>query len=109
MVFFFKQKTAYEWRISDWSSDVCSSDLRREDERFDRLAAEQRHRDMKIGQRPCRVHGGKSPVQHPRRTLPTLGGRDPCPHRPEQETPTVAEAFHWPVDEGVHRFPFERA
>src|SRR3546814_3226743 len=33
--FFFKQKTAYEMRISDWSSDVCSSDLleRRVDER----------------------------------------------------------------------------
>src|SRR3546814_3561155 len=28
--FFFKQKTAYEMRISDWSSDVCSSDLRYE-------------------------------------------------------------------------------
>src|SRR3546814_7776271 len=28
VVFFFKQKTAYEMRISDWSSDVCSSDLR---------------------------------------------------------------------------------
>src|SRR3546814_4817232 len=27
IVFFFKQKTAYEVRISDWSSDVCSSDL----------------------------------------------------------------------------------
>src|SRR3546814_10494602 len=27
--FFFKQKTAYEMRISDWSSDVCSSDLDR--------------------------------------------------------------------------------
>src|SRR3546814_4679847 len=27
MVFFFKQKTAYEMRSSDWSSDVCSSDL----------------------------------------------------------------------------------
>src|SRR3546814_17222810 len=27
MLFFFKQKTAYEMRISDWSSDVCSSDL----------------------------------------------------------------------------------
>src|SRR3546814_5239701 len=27
-MFFFKQKTAYEMRISDWSSDVCSSDLR---------------------------------------------------------------------------------
>src|SRR3546814_15659706 len=31
--FFFKQKTAYEMRISDWSSDVCSSDL------FDKLRA----------------------------------------------------------------------
>src|SRR3546814_7594486 len=29
--FFFKQKTAYEMRISDWSSDVCSSDLVRVD------------------------------------------------------------------------------
>src|SRR3546814_7770668 len=27
-IFFFKQKTAYDMRISDWSSDVCSSDLR---------------------------------------------------------------------------------
>src|SRR3546814_11663522 len=27
LLFFFKQKTAYEMRISDWSSDVCSSDL----------------------------------------------------------------------------------
>src|SRR3546814_2511468 len=33
--FFFKQKTAYEMRISDWSSDVCSSDL--EQERTDQL------------------------------------------------------------------------
>src|SRR3546814_10008320 len=32
LFFFFKQKTAYELRISDWSSDVCSSDL------FDELA-----------------------------------------------------------------------
>src|SRR3546814_8441709 len=46
--FFFKQKTAYEMRISDWSSDVCSSDLlgdgaRRDDPYdvalYDRLAA----------------------------------------------------------------------
>src|SRR3546814_12644285 len=29
LVFFFKQKTAYEMRISDWSLDVCSSDLSR--------------------------------------------------------------------------------
>src|SRR3546814_415586 len=32
MFFFFKQKTAYEMRISDWSSDVCSSDLLLRDE-----------------------------------------------------------------------------
>src|SRR3546814_15851432 len=31
-VFFFKQKTAYEMRISDWSSDVCSSDLSKQGE-----------------------------------------------------------------------------
>src|SRR3546814_1026319 len=35
--FFFKQKTAYEMRISDWSSDVCSSDL-------PRLRAVEQHR-----------------------------------------------------------------
>src|SRR3546814_5193825 len=33
--FFFKQKTAYEMRISDWSSDVCSSDLSGPVEGFD--------------------------------------------------------------------------
>src|SRR3546814_16169093 len=33
MFFFFKQKTAYEMRISDWSSDVCSSDLHGDDHR----------------------------------------------------------------------------
>src|SRR3546814_9961132 len=31
VVFFCKQKTSYEMRISDWSSDVCSSDLRQRD------------------------------------------------------------------------------
>src|SRR3546814_6063584 len=37
ILFFFKQKTAYEMRISDWSSDVCSSDLlaRRSEEACD--------------------------------------------------------------------------
>src|SRR3546814_11715638 len=53
--FFFKQKTAYEMRISDWSSDVCSSDLavgrelgddlarRRAAEQHRHLVAERRH------------------------------------------------------------------
>src|SRR3546814_4201169 len=38
--FFFKQKTAYEMRISDWSSDVCSSDLRDDAIALDRLRHE---------------------------------------------------------------------
>src|SRR3546814_5499995 len=50
--FFFKQKTAYEMRISDWSSDVCSSDLSRG--RRPALRCRVRHR---AGMRPCRVFG----------------------------------------------------
>src|SRR3546814_6461769 len=38
--FFFKQKTAYEMRISDWSSDVCSSDLMASSSRSYRLMFE---------------------------------------------------------------------
>src|SRR3546814_8545479 len=40
-IFFFKQKTAYEMRISDWSSDVCSSDL-------DFQRADRRRRDLDL-------------------------------------------------------------
>src|SRR3546814_3842859 len=39
-VFFFKQKTAYEMRISDWSSDVCSSELRSCEESLARLGVD---------------------------------------------------------------------
>src|SRR3546814_1805182 len=45
VVFFFKQKTAYEMRISDWSSDVCSSDL---GERGARLGGGGLHRDLHL-------------------------------------------------------------
>src|SRR3546814_7873290 len=48
VVFFFKQKTAYEMRISDWSSDVCSSDLAEMIvgvELRDRLRKSRRHGD----------------------------------------------------------------
>src|SRR3546814_6761102 len=47
IVFFFKQKTAYEMRISDWSSDVCSSDLK-ELRRYDRAAVDGSYLDMAI-------------------------------------------------------------
>src|SRR3546814_9744994 len=42
IVFFFKQKTAYEMRISDWSSDVCSSDLSRRADQRHHLAGSHR-------------------------------------------------------------------
>src|SRR3546814_16171776 len=45
MIFFVKQKTAYEMRISDWSSDVCSSDL---------VAAP--HRDPGVRRQPRQRH-----------------------------------------------------
>src|SRR3546814_11658625 len=48
MFFVFKQKTAYEMRISDWSSDVCSSDLER---------STQECRDL--GPRPARRAGAQ--------------------------------------------------
>src|SRR3546814_3065426 len=57
--FFFKQKTAYEMRISDWSSDVCSSDLAgrpRDAQLLDRLPqgrSRDRDRLRKQGQRLC--------------------------------------------------------
>src|SRR3546814_4756212 len=46
VVFFFKQKTAYEMRISDWSSDVCSSDLRIAVWAVHRVKRTRRHRDV---------------------------------------------------------------
>src|SRR3546814_4172210 len=60
MCFFFKQKTAYEMRISDWSSDVCSSDLRPE-HRVDvavigDVIAEIGHGRGIDGRKPDRIH-----------------------------------------------------
>src|SRR3546814_18438627 len=51
MFFFFKQKTAYEMRISDWSSDVCSSDLDRGGVREQRDAlAFERSQKRRVGE-----------------------------------------------------------
>src|SRR3546814_3177191 len=52
--FFFKQKTAYEMRISDWSSDVCSSDLSREAGKYSaktvvEIVTHCRRRDQRFG------------------------------------------------------------
>src|SRR3546814_2234374 len=52
LFFFFKQKTAYEMRISDWSSDVCSSDLLPEAEERALIAASLDMIERVIGTRP---------------------------------------------------------
>src|SRR3546814_3209243 len=60
--FFFKQKTAYEMRISDWSSDVCSSDL--EDRRREH-AAHDRAADGVLPARACSVrHRQRQHAEH---------------------------------------------
>src|SRR3546814_5804492 len=56
--FFFKQKTAYEMRISDWSSDVCSSDLARKRQvaRREHLRQQQDARRLDRGHREEEHH-----------------------------------------------------
>src|SRR3546814_19909119 len=51
ILFFFKQKTAYEMRISDWSSDVCSSDLIESAQVGDVFAKRQTAIDLHAGRR----------------------------------------------------------
>src|SRR3546814_9026723 len=63
--FFFKQKTAYEMRISDWSSDVCSSDLDLGRQRSGRPA----------NSAACRAGAGR---RHPVRPLRAAAGARRC-------------------------------
>src|SRR3546814_7768234 len=49
IIFFFKQKTAYEMRISDWSSDVCSSDLQAVADIRERARHDHAHRVIEVG------------------------------------------------------------
>src|SRR3546814_2682832 len=63
VIFFFKQKTAYEMRISDWSSDVCSSDLVHPPGQPAKLQqAAERNRDGKV-EPGCRAHRRAAIVQ----------------------------------------------
>src|SRR3546814_7398518 len=90
--FFFKQKTAYEMRISDWSSDVCSSDLpihqagRNQVEihlRTRRSVAARRgrigrHEAAPVDQRQCPL---RAETEHIDETLPGEIGRASCRER----------------------------
>src|SRR3546814_16406428 len=93
--FFFKQKTAYEMRISDWSSDVCSSDLivtRCAILECRRLQAEPLLGDgtvrrLRKQRRPCRLSSDAPPTSAPqcrshRRVPPSIPinpALPPCP------------------------------
>src|SRR3546814_2319808 len=79
--FFFKQKTAYEMRISDWSSDVCSSDLHaaavRRDQPVDVVAL--------IGGISRRAEGRQHILRHQLgHRLPFRVGEDPIFPRSEE-------------------------
>src|SRR3546814_5003542 len=102
MFFFFKQTTAYEMRISDWSSDVCSSDLwsasaRSVDPADPRPQARQLRLDVLVAavQVVDAVDGGLArchqPRQHQRRRCAQVGRH----HR------RAAERFHPAHDRGV--------
>src|SRR3546814_15910333 len=82
-VFFFKQKTAYEMRISDWSSDVCSSDLRGDQALVARFVAMATDLDQRAaGGAELRVYWLEhANAETPLPTLQQLVGRgsDPAP------------------------------
>src|SRR3546814_3041422 len=85
-VFFFKQKTAYEMRISDWSSDVCSSDLARPGHLHPRALHHRRGRLPPRGQR-------RMPPEESRRDgapLPRLSGSARQHPRDRQALPLLA-------------------
>src|SRR3546814_17612514 len=118
--FFYKQKTAYEMRISDWSSDVCSSDLRDmlKDENPHRplvqRTASEAHRTAPKSLEPgqnlvrgrqvlvrdgIRTHAGRVPAEHLVYLLPELQ-----PHlgsTPPDRSPIV----RGPLQEHVHITP----
>src|SRR3546814_1776924 len=89
VVFFFKQKTAYEMRISDWSSDVCSSDLRelllaqRDSlrERLDRVRQDARQHKDHAHQLAVRLGSLKAQYDSTRQALERQIGRASCRER----------------------------
>src|SRR3546814_4667953 len=112
LFFFFKQKTAYEMRISDWSSDVCSSDLPlarlpRDDPwtrhrlaaRFDR-AGPSSH--ASLWSRPLAAPAGRPRVARTRRKHSRRDGvaRDravPAPHHGRASPPVAARQARAPA------------
>src|SRR3546814_16513549 len=87
--FFFKQKTAYELRISDWSSDVCSSDLR------EMRPARDRHRQREyraIGRARILIEDhAVAPHRHRERGMARAEGGVPRVRIEHETRPSMAE------------------
>src|SRR3546814_1271728 len=82
-IFFFKQKTAYEMRISDWSSDVCSSDLCRH------------------ASTSCRKRENRTARSRPRPRQDRRKAAGSCPDFPQ--SPAPARRCAWPYRIGRGR------
>src|SRR3546814_10085049 len=97
--FFFKQKTAYEMRISDWSSDVCSSDLSSWGSSGGLACREPLDREP--FEQAAKHVGADSPCRHVELEFPRDDLRDQA-HRLQPLDPEIVEAdeFDPPV---VHR------
>src|SRR3546814_16014034 len=103
--FFFKQKTAYEMRISDWSSDVCSSDL----SCFEGYRKEERRMSVSIRlarggakKRPYyRIVVANSRAPRDGRFLEKIGTYNPLLAKNEPKRVTLAgdRAKHWRSEE----------
>src|SRR3546814_3147207 len=76
--FFFKQKTAYELRISDWSSDVCSSDLQQQS---GRPAQRRRRLEGPIVEGVGLAHAGRRRSGSSARSGLCQGLREEVPHQ----------------------------
>src|SRR3546814_17746811 len=111
--FFFKQKTAYEVRISDWSSDVCSSDLYRPSARRDR-GPRDRARD-ELPARQGRADAVRQRHRHPRRAAPRaraaqprLRRRGPADRGATSEERRVGKEWVTPCSSPVSHVPLKK-
>src|SRR3546814_5856579 len=77
-LFFFQQKTAYEMRSSDWSSDVCSSDL-------ERKSATRRPKTDRIAQHVARIHVRRDAVEIQILVKQKIGGPERILHSPKRD------------------------
>src|SRR3546814_16015596 len=106
LFFFFKQKTAYEMRISDWSSDVCSSDLvgiafdHHQQHRFALLVGQAGHSAIDVGERNARLLAAVGTHRKSRFLL--CEGLRSARTRPAFVDPDIA---HYPVPQPIEPRP----